>query len=80
MLMWRPSDGLHCSVVVAELDDWRCGVEVPDVELIVIAATGDFPIVWRPFQATYLQGRCSPGQCCIVYDCCTQPWLVWFSV
>lgn len=53
--MWRPGNGLHCCIVVAKLDDWRCGVEIPDVQLVVIAAAGNLPVIWGPFQTTHLQ-------------------------
>ena len=43
--------------MVAELDDWRRGVEVPDVQLVVVAATGNLSVIWGPFQATHLRGH-----------------------
>lgn len=55
--MWRPGNGLHCCIVVTELGDWRGGVEIPDVQLVVVATAGNLPVVWGPFQATNLQGR-----------------------
>ena len=57
MLVRRPSNGLHRSVVIAELDDWRGGVQVPDVQLIVIAAAGNLSVIWRPFEATHLKSE-----------------------
>ena len=50
VLMGRPCNGLHSCVVVAELDDRRCGVQVPDVQLVVIATTGNLSIIRRPFK------------------------------
>ena len=55
VLMRRPCNGLHSCVVVAELDDRRCGVQVPDVQLVVIATTSNLSVIWRPFQATHLK-------------------------
>lgn len=57
MLVGGPSNGLHSGIVVAELDDRRCGVEVPDVKLVVVAATGNLSVIWGPFQATHLTGH-----------------------
>ncbi len=48
-------NGLHSCIVVAELDDRRCGVQVPHVQLVVIAAAGNFSVICRPFQTTHLK-------------------------
>jgi len=55
VLVGRPCNGLHSCIVVAELDDRRCGVQIPDVQLVVIAAAGNLSVIWRPFQATHLK-------------------------
>jgi len=55
VLVGRPCNGLHSCVVVAEFNDRRCGVQVPDVQLVVIAAAGNLSVIWRPFQATHLK-------------------------
>ncbi len=58
VLVGRPCNGLHSCIVITELDDRRCGVQVPDVQLVVIATTGNLSVVWRPFQATHLEPHC----------------------
>ena len=55
--MGGPRDGLHGGVVVAELDDRRRGVEVPDVELVVVAAAGDLPVVRGPLETAHLHPK-----------------------
>ncbi len=55
VLVGGPCNGLHSCIVVAELDDRRCGVQIPDVQLVVIAAAGNLSVIWRPFQATHLK-------------------------
>lgn len=54
MLVRRPGNGLHCSIVVAELDDRGCGIQIPDVQLVVITTAGNLSVIWGPFQATHL--------------------------
>lgn len=57
MLVRGPGNGLYCSIVIAELDHRRGGVEVPDVQLVVIATAGNLPVIWRPLQATDLHAH-----------------------
>ena len=49
---------LDSCIVITELDDRGSGIEVPDVQLIVIASAGYFPVIRRPLQATHLDSTC----------------------
>lgn len=71
VLVRRPCNGLHSCIVIAELDDRRCGVQVPDVQLVVIAAAGNLSVIRRPFQATHLES-CSAYESktmCVTQHC-----------
>ena len=43
--------------VVAELEQGCLAVQVPDVQLVVIATAGQLPVIRGPLEATHLQAQ-----------------------
>jgi hypothetical protein len=54
VLVRRPRDRLDRGLVLLELDEGVLGVQVPDEELVVVAAGGELLVVVGPLQATDL--------------------------
>ena len=55
VLMWGPSDGLHCSQVLCVGLYRGCTSEVPYKQFVIIASRGKVLMVRGPLEATHLE-------------------------